>query len=125
MEKRREALQKRVATYIEEADDFALLEMAQLINSQKPEWQPVVSSMPVDEIQERFSIIVDLEKYWKYNFTYLTTKPIEEFVPFGNYQVASLMWLDIADLRTIRRVWSATAVLNAIFKMPALLKICK
>lgn len=127
MEQRRKAVALQATNYAKnpDTDAIALDELEQHMR-EEPEWEPVSPMMPVDEIEERMEIIKKLEAYWKRSFTRLTTKPQAEYVPFDNFQLSTLMWLDMTRLRrVVNEDTMAEGMLNAIFKMQALLKTCE
>ena len=128
MDKRREELAQKVARYIEKADlaaDPTVLDELEDHISKSPEWAQPSTILPVEEMEERLRLIRKLERDWEEMFCELTKKKQQDFVPFGNYQMASLMTMDLDRLRqaTDSELF-CKAVLNAAWKIPALLKMC-
>lgn len=96
-----------------------------------PDWEAPSNILPIDELEERVELIAKYEEHWKAMFEDWTNKPIAEYKPFGRVQVASLMALNIADLRKIDKddeVYESFWVLlicQGIWQMPALTKLCR
>jgi hypothetical protein len=79
MEQRRRELVEQAAAYImRPATSAAALDELQQHINEAPEWEPVNTALPADEVAERLEIISELEDYWKTNFKDLTDKTTME-----------------------------------------------
>ena len=91
-----------------------------------PEQESTLHLLPIDDMELRLQHIRHLEDYWRKNFTYLTLQPQNQYRPFNDFEVSSLLQMDLNFLRLCNEeVTIRDGVLRLIKVLPAVLKICR
>ena len=90
------------------------------------EWEKPIEILPIGEMEERLSLISELQEIWEKRFLEWTRCKLDEYQPFSDIQIAALMVYDLVTLRTIRFDEDLAAhVLKGMYTAPSLAKLRK